>query len=801
MARDGKFNFTRYSLLIVLGIVCSVSLIIVVTLFRENARGGGNLNPAEMVQALLPFKFNTRVPIDPDRIIRCSVDPNSEETPYSSVPATLRFLPEIEDATEPVLVTLSFYRAEELIHSCTEQVRHQELLEVHSSLLTDMEQLRLSAEADGFIRYQTEELTREEINPLLIYRRYRLTVQPRTSDGQFLKNCAIEVVSVKPALENSIYAKKVQLENATSAEFTLVSPGKYQVICEHPLYDKKELLYQIQHGAQHLDIIMDNHSNMIYGTVKDQHGSPLSNAAVSITDRETGHKWVLMTNDEGFYLKDHVAFGTYQVLAQKEGYLERVRNSLRGGAQARFEDNLKVVFVNQETPSHHLDFTLFPVLTLKGIVRNEQGVPVPDAEVHTYATLPRKTELLHPVSKPVITDASGVFEVTFDSTLNGNDFLKLQVFAKDCYKEVVELNQHDFDEPVMITVKQLTTRLSGRVVDQNHQPLSLSGKKIVFDNFSKNPNYLKMNFAVTDAQGEFEVYLENDYYQATIDGYTVISPRQIDLTRDFTDVIIVVQKNRNKTIRGTVVEKHQSTPIHNAEIKLYDKDSVIIASAVSDTLGNWSLEGDVENHAAGLPFTVSAMHPFYQENQITLSGIDDQTEYEIPLESNYITLDINLETSGDLINSLYILDRRDHHAALESLKTSSKNVIRKMSRYYSSLRIVAFNELGVASSDVTITEHDEYKSVNLKFQNYSDSREQEIDLTQYIRNTTDVYVEIKVTGLFVHEDEVKHYNYTYLVKRGDTLKIPRNVFFLKIFEIDQSQSVLIYDQSAELAMQ
>ena len=305
MARDGKFNFTRYSLLIVLGIVCSVSLIIVVTLFRENARGGGNLNPAEMVQALLPFKFNTRVPIDPDRIIRCSVDPNSEETPYSSVPATLRFLPEIEDATEPVLVTLSFYRAEELIHSCTEQVRHQELLEVHSSLLTDMEQLRLSAEADGFIRYQTEELTREEINPLLIYRRYRLTVQPRTSDGQFLKNCAIEVVSVKPALENSIYAKKVQLENATSAEFTLVSPGKYQVICEHPLYDKKELLYQIQHGAQHLDIIMDNQQYDLWYYQRSARFS-LSNVPL-YTDRELVING-FMTNDEGFYLNHHVAF-------------------------------------------------------------------------------------------------------------------------------------------------------------------------------------------------------------------------------------------------------------------------------------------------------------------------------------------------------------------------------------------------------------------------------------------------------------------------------------------------------------
>ena len=96
----------------------------------------------------------------------------------------------------------------------------------------------------------------------------------------------------------------------------------------------------------------------IFGTVKDDSGGGLPEAAVTIKNLETGAERRLVTDDEGRYAAPSIPIGPYQILVEKAGFSSQVRTgiSLVVGQRAVVDltlplGELKQMMTVEEAPS------------------------------------------------------------------------------------------------------------------------------------------------------------------------------------------------------------------------------------------------------------------------------------------------------------------------------------------------------------------------------------------------------------------------------------------------------------------
>jgi hypothetical protein len=64
------------------------------------------------------------------------------------------------------------------------------------------------------------------------------------------------------------------------------------------------------------------------GTVKDESGSPIAAAAISVKSLETGAERKLITDDGGRYSAPSISVGHYQVSAEKPGFTSQVKTGI-----------------------------------------------------------------------------------------------------------------------------------------------------------------------------------------------------------------------------------------------------------------------------------------------------------------------------------------------------------------------------------------------------------------------------------------------------------------------------------------
>ena len=81
--------------------------------------------------------------------------------------------------------------------------------------------------------------------------------------------------------------------------------------------------------ANLLSLSAQNNTARLTGTIIDSSGGAILSAEVSVTNTETGIKWVTSSNDSGIYQIPLLQPGTYQVVVRKEGFKASSRSSVK----------------------------------------------------------------------------------------------------------------------------------------------------------------------------------------------------------------------------------------------------------------------------------------------------------------------------------------------------------------------------------------------------------------------------------------------------------------------------------------
>src|ERR1035438_2260982 len=89
-------------------------------------------------------------------------------------------------------------------------------------------------------------------------------------------------------------------------------------------YIKKLLAFSLAASALWAQVV----GASISGTVKDETGSALAGAAVSVKNMETGAERKLIADEAGRYSAPSIAVGRYQVTAQKPGFASQVKTGI-----------------------------------------------------------------------------------------------------------------------------------------------------------------------------------------------------------------------------------------------------------------------------------------------------------------------------------------------------------------------------------------------------------------------------------------------------------------------------------------
>src|SRR3954449_8417274 len=78
----------------------------------------------------------------------------------------------------------------------------------------------------------------------------------------------------------------------------------------------------------------------LFGTVLDNTGAGIPQAAVTITNQATQVKRSLVTNDTGFYSAESLLAGPYEIVIAKPGFKETVIRDLTVGPGQRLQNNV-----------------------------------------------------------------------------------------------------------------------------------------------------------------------------------------------------------------------------------------------------------------------------------------------------------------------------------------------------------------------------------------------------------------------------------------------------------------------------
>ena len=93
-----------------------------------------------------------------------------------------------------------------------------------------------------------------------------------------------------------------------------------------------------------------NNTARLTGTIIDSSGGAVVAAEVSVTNMETGIKWVTSSNDSGIYQIPLLQPGTYRVVVRKEGFKASSRSAVKLDIEqiARVDFVLEVVNRNRK---------------------------------------------------------------------------------------------------------------------------------------------------------------------------------------------------------------------------------------------------------------------------------------------------------------------------------------------------------------------------------------------------------------------------------------------------------------------
>lgn len=122
------------------------------------------------------------------------------------------------------------------------------------------------------------------------------------------------------------------------------------------------------------DAQANQHSYRVSGTVLDAAiGSPLTNAQVTLSSRATQDGEVTITDESGRFAFEDVPAGKYVLSAKRKGYLEQLYKQHQQFSTA--------IIVGPGLNTENLRFALRPGASISGIVTDDAGEPVRNAQV------------------------------------------------------------------------------------------------------------------------------------------------------------------------------------------------------------------------------------------------------------------------------------------------------------------------------------------------------------------------------------------------------------------------------------
>src|SRR6516162_270871 len=127
-------------------------------------------------------------------------------------------------------------------------------------------------------------------------------------------------------------------------------------------------------AAQSTSATEKEQSYRVSGTVVDAaSGAPLSGAQVTITSRSTQDAEGVLTDEEGRFAFENLAAGKYVLSAKRTGYLEQLYKQHQQFSTA--------IITGAGLNTANLRFELRPGASISGVVTDEAGEPVRNAQV------------------------------------------------------------------------------------------------------------------------------------------------------------------------------------------------------------------------------------------------------------------------------------------------------------------------------------------------------------------------------------------------------------------------------------
>jgi beta-lactamase regulating signal transducer with metallopeptidase domain len=281
----------------------------------------------------------------------------------------------------------------------------------------------------------------------------------------------------------------------------------------------------------------------LYGVVRDENGTPLPKASVSVHRNEQSNHSI--TDSEGKYRVQHLPIAGLRVSGLKEGYLT-AHSDVTLTVPPGGEQELNLTLTRRPDGG-----------SVQGVVTDADGNPVEAVSVSNPGpVVPRD-------ARETTTDARGYYRL--DNVFEANGTHTLRVAAKGFATQRFEFAPGTREDPAQVNVTlEAGHRIRGRVIDEQGQPLSSVQAKWHDPSLSGFP---WRNSVLTDKEGRFALDSLPTYptFQFRKDGYSEI--RQARLSLDGEDEVVITMQSEG-VIRGRVVDAETGNAVSPFTIRV-----------------------------------------------------------------------------------------------------------------------------------------------------------------------------------------------------------------------------------------
>ncbi|WP_459501728.1 carboxypeptidase regulatory-like domain-containing protein [Bacillus sp. C1] len=325
----------------------------------------------------------------------------------------------------------------------------------------------------------------------------------------------------------------------------------------------------------------------IVGTITNIQYIPVSGAVITIIDSTNAVITTVVTQNDGSYLVESLASGTYTIIVNATGYRQGISS---GFVVADHTTEVSLQLIENAG-------------TIVGIVEDDEThLPIKGADIQIRFLNPSG-----PIVLTTVTDMDGgfiaanlipgVYAVTAFAEGYGNDTVSIQVIVNETANAILSL-------------PRLVGAVRGKVTDTIGMPLVDTLIKIISEGgivLREVQSDIAGNYLIDNIMpGNYTLVFINANYQNVVIPVTILANE--------TKIIDVALQPNPASIIGTVVDANSGIPIIGAVIQVLNENGHFITNAISNVEGKYIING-----LTGGPYTVVATMQGYIASSCNIS--------------------------------------------------------------------------------------------------------------------------------------------------------------------------------------